>query len=483
MNRITVSLLAALDAVIAVGIGVAIPLVPLTVMWGAQFGLAGDWMSFWRAACDVWLLGNGVDLTFTLDPATAAGFGLSGQTVFTVTIAALGFALLTAVLGSRTGRRAWATEHAITASITGVVVFAALSTLVTLSAHTGPVIPSLLQGALLPAGVFALGIVIGLAAAETRDRADIGRRGGLGATAPLGTAPLGTAPIGAAPFGAGHSGTGRVGTGHPGTGRPGTAREPMARASVPWPLDRWSPSARAVLAASLRGGVAASLLMVAVSAVLLTLLMALRYGSIVGLYEALQPGVLGALGLTLAQLAFLPNAVIWTASWLAGPGFALGTGSSIDPMQTLVGPLPNVPLLGALPQGDPAFGLIGVLAPVLCGVVAGVLTRQRLNRMSGLGTLRASRSDDWTAGRLALVVVGTAVFSGAIVGLLAWWSAGAIGPGRLQHVGPNGLFVAGAVALEVLVGTAIGIAVRRQSADDDAPVALRERREVASRRP
>ncbi|MGN6127710.1 MAG: cell division protein PerM [Humibacter sp.] len=468
MNRITVSLLAALDAVIAVGIGVAIPLVPLTVMWGVQFDLAGDWMSFWRAACDVWLLGNGVDLTFTLDPATAVGFGLSGQTVFTVTIAALGFALLTAVLGSRTGRRAWATEHAITASITGVVVFAVLSTLVTLSAHTGPVIPSLLQGALLPAGVFALGILIGLAAAETRDRADIGRRAGLGATA----------PIGSAPFGTGHSGTGRIGTGHP-----GSTREPAARASLPWPVDRWSPSTRAVLAASLRGGVAASLLMVAVSAVLLTLLMALRYGSIVGLYEALQPGVLGALGLTLAQLAFLPNAIIWTASWLAGPGFALGTGSSIDPTQTLVGPLPNVPLLGALPQGDPAFGLIGVLAPVLCGVAAGVLTRQRLNRMAGLGALRAPRSDDWTAGRLALVVLGTAVVSGAIVGLLAWWSAGAIGPGRLQHVGPNGLLVAGAVAVEILVGTAIGIAVRRQSDEDDAPVALRERREMASRRP
>ncbi|GAB3392318.1 hypothetical protein GCM10027568_19340 [Humibacter soli] len=478
MNRITVSLLAALDAVIAVGIGVAIPLVPLTVMWGVQFDLAGDWMSFWRAACDVWLLGNGVDLTFTLDPATAAGFGLSGQTVFTVTIAALGFALLTAVLGSRTGRRAWATEHAITASITGVVVFAALSTFVTLTAHTGPVVPSLLQGALLPAGVFALGIVIGLAAAETRDRADLGRRGGFGATAPIGTAS----------FGSGHSGTGRIGAGHPGTGRigaahPGATREPEARASLPWPVDRWSPSTRAVLAASLRGGVAASLLMVAVSAVLLTLLMALRYGSIVGLYEALQPGLLGALGLTLAQLAFLPNAVIWTASWLAGPGFALGTGSSVDPTQTLVGPLPNVPLLGALPQGDPAFGLIGVLAPVLCGVAAGVLTRQRLNRMSGLGTLRGARSDDWTAGRLSLVVLGTAVFCGAIVGLLAWWSAGAIGPGRLQHVGPNGLFVAGAVALEVLVGTAIGIAVRRQSDDDDAPIALRDRREMASRRP
>ncbi|HWD61034.1 MAG TPA: DUF6350 family protein [Humibacter sp.] len=435
MNRIAVSLLAALDAVIALGIGVAIPLVPLTIMWGVQFNLAADWVTFWRAACDVWLLGHGVDVTVTLDPAAAAGFGLSGQTVFTVTIAALGFAVLTALLGSRTGRRAWATPHAITASVTGVVVFAVLSTVVTLSAHTGPIVPSLLQGAILPAGVFALGIVIGLAAAETRDRADTGL----------------------ADHGA-------------------RDHEPGGRASVPWPVGSWSPSTRAVLAASLRGAVAASLLIVAVAALFLAVLMAVRYGRIVALYEALQPGALGSAALTLTQLALLPNAVIWTASWLAGPGFALGTGSSVDPTQTLVGPLPNVPLLGVLPQGDPAFGLIGVLAPVLCGVAAGVLTRQRLNRMSAHGTLRLSRQDDWSTGRLALVVLGTAVGSGAIVGLLAWWSAGAIGPGRLQHGGPNGLLVAGAVALEVLIGAAIGIALRRRS-DDGAPqLSLRERR-------
>ena len=308
MNRITVSLLAALDAVIALGIGVAIPLVPLTIMWGVQFNLAADWGEFWRVACDIWLLGHGVDVTVTLNAATAVDFGLGGATVFTVGIAALGFALLTALLGSRTGRRAWATPHAVTASVTGVVVFAVLSALITLSAHTGPVVPSLLQGSLLPAGVFALGILIGVAAAETRDRADL-------ASAEHGGREHGTA----------------------------------GRASVPWPVSGWSPATRAVLAASLRGAVAASLLVVAVSALVLAVLMAVRYGRIVALYEALQPGGLGAAALTLAQLALLPNAVIWTASWLAGPGFALGTGSSIDPTQTLVGPLPNVPLLGVLP--------------------------------------------------------------------------------------------------------------------------------------
>ena len=64
-RRLTV-LLAALEAVLGVAIGVAIPLVPLTIIWAAQFGFGPDWLIFWRGAVDVWLLGHGVDVTFTL---------------------------------------------------------------------------------------------------------------------------------------------------------------------------------------------------------------------------------------------------------------------------------------------------------------------------------------------------------------------------------------------------------------------------------
>ncbi|MGN6198630.1 cell division protein PerM [Humibacter sp.] len=438
MNRITVILLAALDAVIALGVGVAIPLVPLTVAWGLQFDLSNDWLPFWHAGADIWLLGHGVDVTVTLNPVASAAFGLTGTNVFTVSIAALGFALLTVFLGTRTGRRAWATPHPWTAAIAGIGTFAVLSALVTLSAHTLPAVPSLLQGSLLPAGVFAIGIGIGMIA-------------------------------------------GRLSEG-PGTGTTDASRgdstasvRAESAGRLPWPVDRWNPTTRAVLAAALRGGVAASALVVAVSAVLLAVLMAVNYGRIVGLYETLQPGVLGAIALTLAQLALLPNAVIWTASWIAGPGFAVGTGSSVDVAQTALGPLPSVPLFGALPQGDPGFGLIAIIVPVLCGVAAGFLTRQRLDRMP---TPRGSGPSDsgWSAGRLSLVVLGTAVVSGAVLGLLAWWASGAIGPGRLQQAGPNPLFVAGAVAAEVLVGAAIGVAVRREHVASTARLSVRERR-------
>ena len=97
-RRLTV-LLAALEAVLAVAIGVAIPLVPLTVIWAAQLGFAPDWLIFWRGAVNVWLLGHGVDVTFTLPAELAGSLGLAGsQEPVRVTIALLGFALLTALL-------------------------------------------------------------------------------------------------------------------------------------------------------------------------------------------------------------------------------------------------------------------------------------------------------------------------------------------------------------------------------------------------
>ena len=78
MNRITTALLAALEALIVVAIGVGIALVPLTILWGTHYGLGVDWLVFWRAAVDVWLLGNGVDLEVQLPVVLATSLGLDG---------------------------------------------------------------------------------------------------------------------------------------------------------------------------------------------------------------------------------------------------------------------------------------------------------------------------------------------------------------------------------------------------------------------
>jgi hypothetical protein len=112
LNRQLTVLFAAFEAVLVAAIGIAVPLVPLTLLWGIQYGLAIDWTVFWRAAVDVWLLGHGVDVTMTLDPATAALLGFPGAGApVTLTIAALGFAMLTLLLGVRAGRRVAETRH------------------------------------------------------------------------------------------------------------------------------------------------------------------------------------------------------------------------------------------------------------------------------------------------------------------------------------------------------------------------------------
>ena len=49
-----------------------------------------------------------------------------------------------------------------------------------------------------------------------------------------------------------------------------------------------------------------------------------------------------------------PNAIIYSIAYLAGPGFALGTGTSVSLTSTAHGTLPAFPLLGAVPSGHGA---------------------------------------------------------------------------------------------------------------------------------
>src|SRR5690606_17180755 len=74
--------------------------------------------------------------------------------------------------------------------------------------------------------------------------------------------------------------------------------------------------------ASVTGGAAAVASIVAVAAVAVAVRLVGNYAEIIALYESGHAGVLGGVSLTIAQLAFLPNLIVWAASWLIGPGFA-----------------------------------------------------------------------------------------------------------------------------------------------------------------
>ncbi len=377
MNRQLTVLFAAFEALLVVAIGIAIPLVPLTFLWGAQYGFAIDWTTFWRAAVDLWLVGHGVDITMVLDPSTAAGLGFAqAGAPATITIAALGFALLTVLLGVRAGRRIAETRFRVLGELASLGTFGLVSFAVSISARHPDASASLWQSTVLPTAIFAIGLAVGVRQA--------GRERGAG--------------------------------------------RPFALA------DRLRPDVRATVGVALRGGAAAAAGIVAFAPIALAGLIAVSYAKIITLYESLHSEVLGGIAITLAQIAFLPNMVIWAASWLIGPGFALGTGSAVSPLGTRLGPLPAIPILGGLPAGQLSFGFLGLLVPVVVGFLVGVILGPALARQ--------------TQGALFLLAgLGIGIVGGGALGLLAWASAGAAGPGRLTQVGPDPWAVGWAAAL------------------------------------
>jgi hypothetical protein len=407
MNRPLTTLFAALEALLVVGIGIGIPLVPLTILWAFQYGLQIDWIVFWRSAADIWLLGSGVDVTMTLNPVIASSLGFPGAgTPFILTIAPLGFGLLTILLAARAGRRIGEIPHNSLGVLASIATFGVLSLGVTLSTLTASARPSLWQGALLPTLVFALGLGIGVSL------------GGQRSVAARGSAPVRSL------------------------------------------LDRLSdgrPRARAVATAALTGGAAAASTVIAVSALLVAVLLLLSYARIISLYESVHAAVLGGIAITVGQLAFLPNLVIWAASWLVGPGFAIGTGSAVSPLGTSLGPIPAVPILGALPSGELAWGFLGLLVPILAGFLAAVIIRPRL-----FAKFDARPHPGVAIG--AGVLIG--VVGGVALGLLAWTSAGSAGPGRLVDVGPSPLLVGAFAALEIGLAAVIGLFVGRPARRD-----------------
>ncbi|MBC7374388.1 MAG: hypothetical protein H7323_10410 [Frankiales bacterium] len=177
------------------------------------------------------------------------------------------------------------------------------------------------------------------------------------------------------------------------------------------------------------------------------------------LARASDPGPVGGVALLLLGLSLVPNAVVWGASFLAGPGFAVGVGTAVGPFGHELGPVPAFPLLGGLPSdGVPGWvGLLALAVPLLAGVLAGaVLVRLR----PGTGRSRTL---------LEAVVVGPA--TGLVLGLAAWTSGGAVGGGRLAEVGPGEAAVFLAVTALVGAGSLAGAAVQhhRIARDDAGP--------------
>jgi hypothetical protein len=173
--------------------------------------------------------------------------------------------------------------------------------------------------------------------------------------------------------------------------------------------------------AAVAGAVLARLLVV--STLVLLVALALSFDDAATMTSRLHPSPSEAGLYALANTAFLPNAALFTGSWLLGPGFAVGGATLVSPAAVVLGPLPVVPLLAALPAtGTPA------------GWVGGLMALPPL--VAAWSAFRALRGRLLTWDRLLLAGCGGGLVAGFAFAVLASLSGGAAGPGRMRFVGP-----------------------------------------------
>jgi hypothetical protein len=220
----------------------------------------------------------------------------------------------------------------------------------------------------------------------------------------------------------------------------GALRETGQRAVV---LARVPPGVRRVM----RAGLAATAVIVGFGAVLVGAGLATHAGRAATLMSSLDGGVSASLLMAAVSTAYLPNVAIWGSAWSVGPGFAVGAKTSVTLGAVHLGALPAVPLLAALPANGapPTFARLAILAPIGAGLLAGwLLARSQTHTPDARGPWGERQGLTDAAWGLAAGAV-----AGLLMGVLAWLSAGPLGPGRMAQLGPSAWRVGIAVAVEV----------------------------------
>lgn len=396
MRRLSSVLLQAVESASIAIATLLLTLVPAFVAF-AVGGLTGDPAVSWRIAVDAWLLGHGADLGVTLGDAAVAAVGSDAAGApFVIGIGAWGVGLATLVLAARSGMRLARTPEPVWGVLGGTVAAAAVGLALGVSAQHEAAAPDLVHAAVGPGVVMLVGLVIG-ALWHAEDVV-------------------------------------------------GDAAGWLAIDHGVVPLVR----------AALRAGLAVAAAFVGLGAVLLAVTLIARQADVILLFEALQPDHLGVVVLWLVQLALLPTAVVWSTSWMLGPGFALGDGSNVSPLGTDLGPVPTLPLLGAIVPGVQPWSLVVAVVPLVAAMAIGALVRQR-----------SALARWWHA---VVVAVGGGLVAGLVLAALAALAMGGMGPGRLATAGPTWWLVGSVGAGIAAVGLAVGLLAGRApegEADDE----------------
>lgn len=403
MKAVLTAVIAAIEAVAVALAGLAVIAVPVLLMWWLAFSLGAEPEVLASAVAGVWLLAHLVPITFAITAETALGFGLAPEPfLFTLSLAPLGLTLLTVLLGVRTGWRFAQRGGAGIAGVVGGAVGFGVATwaVVFVGAPRNPW--PIWLAVLVPVLCYGLAAAVGFVVHAAKLEHPwwlAGVRGLLRRLEWIGELRVAALP------------------------------------------------GRAVETLRIAAGVFVGLLGLGALGVVVALVVG--HIEVITLSQGLQLDLLGQIMLLLLNIVLLPVLCIWAVAWFSGAGFAIGTATSVSPFETLLGPLPALPLFGAVPQG---WGWAGGLAPalvVLLGVVIGAFA----------GGRPEVRRSSITA-CLVMPVVAAAIAGLAIAGLAAL-ATGAIGPGRLAETGPQPWLVGALVALELAIGLVPGLLARR----------------------
>jgi len=221
--------------------------------------------------------------------------------------------------------------------------------------------------------------------------------------------------------------------------------------------------------AVVRAAVVAFVALVGLGAVLLGIGILAGWSQIIATYQELHAGAVGDTAVTLLQLGFLPNLVIYAIAWSTGAGFSFGAGTSVGLTSSDVGTLPMLPILGAVPESMGTFGLVGLLVPLGAGAIAGWwFLREGEDHL-----------DEWVALKVPfrpLSALISAVVLGVMTGImtsfgalwLGWISYGSLGIGRFTEVGAEPLTFAAHTALTVGAGVTFGMLLSRALVPDSS---------------
>ncbi|EME22881.1 hypothetical protein G419_03013 [Rhodococcus triatomae BKS 15-14] len=178
--------------------------------------------------------------------------------------------------------------------------------------------------------------------------------------------------------------------------------------------------------------------------------------STVGMLVEAGDGFMGGLGLTVLSILYLPNVVIGATAVLVGSSVQVGS-ASVSLFDVVGGPVPALPVLGALPEQAGGDGwLAGLVVPAAVGVMFGrECARRAASPLSAVQT----------------ALVGAAAVA-TVFALLGFVSGGAIG--SFGTLGVDLLtFVGATFGWLAVFGSAAAALTRRRAAPEEAAASPR----------